>query len=56
MKFILLRSLMRGACSQKSFKNPKIEGDQVMLPKTGLATLGSYGPLRVKETKIHKIL
>jgi hypothetical protein len=48
MKFVLPRSLFEGACSQKVSKNLKIEGDQVMLPKTDLSLVGTSGPLGVK--------
>jgi hypothetical protein len=50
MKFVFPPSLLQGACSWKVSKNLKIEGDQVTLPKSDLATLGTYGPLGVKGT------
>jgi hypothetical protein len=47
MKFILPQSLFQGACSQKVSKNLKIKWDQVMLPKTGLSAIPTFGPLGV---------
>jgi hypothetical protein len=37
MKFVLSQSLLQGTHSQKVSKSLKIEGDQVTLPKSGLA-------------------
>jgi hypothetical protein len=48
MKFVLLRSLLWDACSQKVSKNLKIKWGQVTLPKTGLVTPCTFSPLGVK--------
>jgi hypothetical protein len=50
MKFVLTQSLLQDASSQKVPKNLKIKWGQVTLPKTGLATLGTFGTLGVKST------
>jgi hypothetical protein len=47
MKFVLPPSLLQGACSQKVSKNPKLKWYQVTLPKSGLGTPCTYGPLGV---------
>jgi hypothetical protein len=47
MKFALIQSLFRDASSQKVSKFPKIVWGQATLTKTGLVTLGTYGPLGV---------
>jgi hypothetical protein len=54
MKFVLMRSLLRDACTQKNSKNLKIKLGQVTLPKTGLSAVRVVNPLGVKCCeKIH---
>jgi hypothetical protein len=48
MEFVLLQSLLRDTSSQKVSKNLKIKWFQVTLPKTGLVTPCTFGPLGVK--------
>jgi hypothetical protein len=49
MKFVLKRSLRQDASLQKVSKNLKIVWGQATLTKTGLVTLGTYGPLGVNH-------
>jgi hypothetical protein len=47
MKYKLPRSLFQGICSQKVSKNLKIKLNQVTLPKSGLSTVRTFGPIGV---------
>jgi hypothetical protein len=51
MKFVLLQSLYRGACSQKVSKNLKIKWDQVTLPKLPFVHCRDNVRLGVNELK-----
>jgi hypothetical protein len=48
MKFVLPQSLLRDISFHKVFRESKNKIGQVILPKTGLVTLGTYGHLGVK--------
>ena len=56
MKFVLLQSLFRDACTQFFFLNLKIEWDPVTYPKTGLSIVRIFGPLGVEPRKIINII
>jgi hypothetical protein len=45
MKFVPSQSLFWGTYSQKVSKNLRIKGNQLALPKTGLSTVQTFGPL-----------
>jgi hypothetical protein len=48
MKFVLMQSLLQGACAKEVFFLINFFCDQVTLPKSGLATLGTFNLLGVK--------
>ena len=62
MKFVLPQSSFQEAILQNVSKSLKIEGGQVMLPKTDLSPVGTRGPLGVNfplwfiELKVYKTL